>query len=103
MTSIFAALGLFNATEPLSNSSMQSTNETHGYSASWTASFAVRAYFEKMQCSGNDEELVRILINDRVIPLMQCGADPLGRCTLDRFIGSLSFARSGGKWDRCFK
>jgi len=49
-----------------------------------------------------EEELVRILVNDRVVPLVGCGADARGRCSLSRFIDSLAFAREGGEWDRCF-
>ena len=102
MTAIFAALGLYNATAQLSNTTRESTAETKGYSASWTVPFAARMYVEKMTCSGSTDELVRILVNDRVIPLGSCGADALGRCTLDNFVSSLSFARSGGHWDQCF-
>jgi hypothetical protein len=55
-----------------------------------------------MACSGIEEELVRVIVNDRVIPLQNCGADKLGRCTLSRFVDSLTFAVNGGKWDQCF-
>lgn len=103
MTAIFAAMGLYNATTPLTVDVRETTDQTAGYSAAWTAPFASRMYVEKMTCSGSgDEELVRILVNDRVIPLQNCGADDLGRCTLDAFVESLSFARSGGLWDQCF-
>ena len=102
MTAIFAALGLYNSTAPLSNTSITTTGETGGYSAAWTVPFAGRAYFEKMKCGGGDEELVRVIVNGRVQPLESCGGDALGRCTLSRFIDSLSFAAVGGKWDQCF-
>ncbi|KAI4240541.1 MAG: hypothetical protein LQ352_007616 [Teloschistes flavicans] len=102
MTGIFSALGLFNGTAALSNTSIQSTETTHGYSASYTVPFAARAYFEKMECPGEKEELVRILVNGRVMPLETCGGDALGRCTLEKFVQSLSFAREGGKWNLCF-
>jgi len=110
LTAIFSALGLYNTTAPLSNTSMQSTAQTNGYSASWTVPFASRAYFEKLKCNFNaadgdtiyKEELVRILVNDRVLPLESCGADAMGRCLLSKFVKSLSFARSGGAWDQCF-
>ncbi|MCJ1433359.1 hypothetical protein MMC27_002719 [Xylographa pallens] len=109
LTAILSALGLYNTTAPLSNTSMQTTAETNGYSASWTVPFASRAYFEKLKCNFNaadrgmmyKEELVRVLVNDRVLPLQSCGADTLGRCALSEFVNSLSFARSGGAWDQC--
>ncbi|KAL8869994.1 MAG: hypothetical protein Q9174_003855 [Haloplaca sp. 1 TL-2023] len=102
MTAIFAALGLYNATSPLSNTSITTPGESGGYSAAWTVPFAGRAYFEKMKCGGASEELVRVIVNGRVQPLESCGGDALGRCTLPRFIESLSFAAAGGKWDQCF-
>ncbi|CAG8952476.1 hypothetical protein HYFRA_00001223 [Hymenoscyphus fraxineus] len=102
MTAIFGALGLYNATRPLLNTTIEDVRETNGFSASWTVPFAARAYFEKMTCVGADEEYVRVLVNDRVLPLETCGGDTLGRCKLSSFIDSLSFARAGGNWDKCF-
>lgn len=101
MTAIFSAMGLYESTSPLSNTSMESIAQTNGYSASWTVPFAARAYFEKMTCAGEDEELVRVVVNDRVLPLATCEGDVLGRCTLRKFIKSLSFAAEGGNWDEC--
>ncbi|KAI0132475.1 histidine acid phosphatase [Xylariales sp. AK1849] len=103
MAGVFAAMGLYNSTEPLSNTTKLSPKETNGYSASWAVPFASRMYVEKMSCGGSDEESVRILVNDRVIPLQNCDADKLGRCKLGRFVESLSFAREGGHWDMCFR
>ncbi|KAL8987336.1 MAG: hypothetical protein Q9177_003442 [Variospora cf. flavescens] len=102
MTAIFSAMGLYNGTRALCNTSIETTWQTRGYSAAWTVPFAGRAYFEKMECRGEKEELVRIIVNDRVLPLETCGGDALGRCTLSKFVGSLSFAAGGGKWDMCF-
>jgi hypothetical protein len=102
MTAIFFAMGLYNSTAPLSKTSLETTGETRGYSAAYTVPFAARAYFEKLQCVGYTEELVRVIVNDRVIPLHSCGADSLGRCKLDSFVQSLSFARNGGDWSTCF-
>lgn len=101
MTAIFSALGLYNSTALLSNTTLQTTQQTKGYSAAYTVPFAARAYFEKLQCVGHLEELVRVIVNDRVIPLQNCGADFLGRCKLSAFVDSLSFARSGGGWSTC--
>lgn len=107
MISIYAALGLYNATENLPTEYKIPPLKTHGFSSAWTVPFAGRMYVEKMQCSGakyadDDGELVRILVNERVVPLQNCGADNLGRCKLEAFVRSLSFARSGGLWHTCF-
>lgn len=102
MTGHFAAMGLYNITEQLSNATLQDALVTQGFSAAWTVPFAARAYFEKMKCSSTSEEIVRVLINDRVVPLQGCQADSLGRCTLNAWVNSLSFARGGGHWDQCF-
>lgn len=104
MTQIFSALGLYNQTNRLSNTTVveAESRDGAGYSATWTVAFAARAYFEKMQCGGSKEELVRIIVNDRVIPLQNCGADAHGRCTLSAFVQSQSFARNGGLWSQCY-
>ncbi|OAA58089.1 phytase [Niveomyces insectorum RCEF 264] len=118
MTGVFAALGLYGPPEGRpgedggghpSNTTRTEPGALRGYAASWTVPFAARMYVEKMVCDEDDnddndgnEELVRILVNDRVIPLEHCGADALGRCTLRRFVDSLAFARRGGNWDDCF-
>lgn len=104
MTAIFSALGLYNGTGPLSNTTLTEAEQANGYSAAWTVPFAARAYFEKLSCADNlfSEEYVRVIINDRVLPLSQCGGDRLGRCTLSKFVDSLGFAKSGGNWDQCF-
>ncbi|KAF2766985.1 phosphoglycerate mutase-like protein [Teratosphaeria nubilosa] len=99
---IFAALGLYNATADLSNTTLETTSQTNGYSAAWTVLVGARAYFEKMVCSGEDEELVRAIVNDRVVPLQNCGAESLGRCTLSKFVASQTFVTTGGLWSQCF-
>lgn len=102
MSAIFAALGLYNNTKPLSNDTVQGTNETSGFSAAWTVPFAARLYVEKLKCASDEEESVRVVVNDRVMPLEFCEGDELGRCKLSKFVESQSFARSGGHWDQCF-
>lgn len=103
MMAIYAALGLLNATKALDKENLQTIDETAGYSTSRVVPFGARAYFEKMRCGSQEEELVRVLINDRVIPLQNCGADRLGRCKLGAFIESLTFPRHDGHWDQCFE
>ncbi|KAF2845715.1 acid phosphatase [Plenodomus tracheiphilus IPT5] len=100
MSGVLAALGLYNNTKPLSNTTIENTKETHGYSAAWTVPFAARLYVEKLQCK-HGGDYVRIIVNDRVHPLEFCGGDEYGRCTLSSFVSSQSFARSGGLWDQC--
>ncbi|KAI7914989.1 phytase [Pyricularia oryzae] len=104
MLGIYAALGIYNATAPDSvpKKERRSAQELSGFSSSWAVPFAARMFVEKMTCAGQNEELVRILVNDRVTPLQNCDADSMGRCTLSKFVESLSFARSGGRWDQCF-
>jgi hypothetical protein len=102
MSAIFAALGLYNNTRPLSNTTVQGTDVTDGFSAAWTVPFAARMYVEKLKCDGQEEEYVRVIMNDRVMPLEFCHADKLGRCRLSKFVESQSFARAGGHWDECF-
>lgn len=103
LTTVIAALGLYNTTAPLSNTTLRNTHYTRGYSASWTVPFAGRIYFEKLQCGKVDsEEKVRVLVNDRVVPLPWCGGGKNGQCKLSKFVEGLSFARQGGKWNECF-
>lgn len=103
ITSIHAAMGFYN-TLPLSNTTQQDAKaDNAGYSAAFTVPFASRTYFEKMTCKGLNGEWVRVIVNGRVIPLQNCMADSKGRCRLDAFVNSLSFARNGGKWNECFR
>ena len=102
MTAVYAALGLYNNTPPLSISSIMTTEEMRGYSAARTVPFAARMFVEKLQCDRVEEETLRVLVNGRVLPLETCGGDALGRCPLSKFVESLSFARGGGHWDQCF-
>ncbi|PYH87432.1 3-phytase A [Aspergillus ellipticus CBS 707.79] len=101
ITSILFALGLYNGTGPLSTTTAETITETDGYSAAWTVPFAARVYVEMMQCQAEPEPLVRVLVNDRVVPLHGCEVDALGRCTRDDFVEGLGFAREGGDWAEC--
>ncbi|KAF2827900.1 acid phosphatase [Ophiobolus disseminans] len=101
ISGVLAALGLYNSTKALSNTTIESTEDTHGYSAAWTVPFASRMYVEKLQCKHEEEEFVRIIVNDRVQPLEFCGGDRHGRCKLSSFVESQSFARHGGLWNQC--
>lgn len=102
LTPIFFALGLYNSTKALSETQVESIVQTNGYSAAWSVPYAARAYVELMTCPNERQPLVRVLVNERVIPLHGCKTDNLGRCTLNDFVEGLSFARSGGNWASCF-
>lgn len=102
MTAVFAALGLYSNTPNLSTSHTMTVEDMKGYSAARTVPFAARAFIEKMNCEEREEEMVRALVNGRVIPLETCGGDEWGRCGIAAFVESLSFAREGGRWDMCF-
>lgn len=103
MTSIFSAMGLYNETPTLPTSKIMEATQAHGFSSAWVVPFAARMYVEKMSCSSKKttKEYVRVLINDRIMGLKTCGGDKYGRCELDKFVDSLSFARSGGLWAEC--
>ncbi|KAF5025475.1 hypothetical protein F66182_2451 [Fusarium sp. NRRL 66182] len=105
MVSIFSALGLYNSTGKLPKHHIVPAVRAHGYSSAWAVPFAARMYVEKLECGGTREEkgdeYVRVLVNDRVMALETCGGDEYGRCALEDFVESLSFAREGGNWDQC--
>ncbi|KAK1948724.1 histidine acid phosphatase [Colletotrichum sublineola] len=102
--SMFSAMGLFDEAEPLSRTEITPIAKAGGFSMSRLIPFASRMYVEKLKCSGEvDEEFVRVLINNRVMPLSRCDVDQHGRCKLGKFVESLKFARDGGHWDKCFK
>ncbi|KAK0617819.1 phytase [Bombardia bombarda] len=111
MAGVLGALGLYSevGVGALSNTTRMEPESVKGWSAAWTVPFAGRFVFEKMVCggghgngNGKEEELVRILVNGRVVPLVGCGADALGRCEVGKFVKSLAFARTGGRWAECF-
>ncbi|KAJ6104542.1 phytase [Penicillium sp. IBT 18751x] len=101
---IFFALGLYNGTATLPTQHIQSESAADGYSASKAVPFAARAYIEMMQCSKdkNSDPLVRVLVNDRVVPLHGCTVDKYGRCRRKDWIDGLSFATNGGDWLSCY-
>lgn len=104
MAGVMGAMGLYaNASPPSKTALGNEDGSQTEYKASQTVPFAAKIYVEKMTCDGvAGQELVRVLVNDRVVPLQNCGADELGRCALDKFVDSMAFARDGGRWDLCF-
>ena len=108
MLSIFSALRFFDSTTSLDRSKVMTPEETAGFSAAWAVPFSARLVVEKMQCrdkwEGQEkEDVVRVLMNDRVVPLWWCGGDQLGMCTVSEFVKALEWARKGGDWDKCWE
>lgn len=105
MVSIFSAMGLYNSTSRLPKHHIIPAIRAHGYSSAWVVPFAARMYVEKLECGASNEEegeeYVRVVINDRVMEMESCGGDEYGRCKLEDFVESLSFARQGGHWNKC--
>ncbi|KAL2135742.1 hypothetical protein VTI74DRAFT_7112 [Chaetomium olivicolor] len=105
MMSVIGALGVYDELEPegLDKEERHGAEEVGGFAASWAVPFAARVYVEKMRCAEEgEEEMVRVLVNDRVMRLRDCGGDERGLCKLGRFVESMSFAREGGRWGECF-
>ena len=102
MVSVFAALGLYNLTDGLPSGKRVAPGKAEGFSASWTVPFGGRMFVEGMKCGAREEEMVRLLVNGRVVPLQVCEADEMGRCALGEFVEGLQFARDGGRWGECF-
>jgi hypothetical protein len=104
MIAIFSALGLFNISKPLDPTKidLESGQGGLGWKASKMVPFAGRMVVEKMECEG--EEKVRILVNDKVMPLDACGGVD-GLCSLKAFVKSQAYARHDGQGDfeKCFE
>ncbi|KAK4192723.1 histidine phosphatase superfamily [Podospora australis] len=105
MMGILGALGVYDEVKPLDNTTRTKPEEAGGFSAAWTVAFAARIYVEKMVCRQGDnrgKELVRILVNDKVVPLTKCPVDEGGRCEVEDWVKGLKFVREGGRWVECF-
>ncbi|KAJ6260078.1 hypothetical protein Dda_5724 [Drechslerella dactyloides] len=99
MVSIFSALNLFGDLRTISKEKIESLDK---FNVAEIVPFASRMYVEKLACGGSkDEELVRVLINDKVMKLTGCQEQRDGACKLSDFIRSLDFARRGGNWAEC--
>ncbi|KAG6193274.1 hypothetical protein E4U35_005658 [Claviceps purpurea] len=102
LMTVYGALGLWtDESVTLPSNRMVSASRADGYSATWTVPFAARMYVEKMDCDKDGKDLVRVLVNERVVVPKGCKADALGRCTLEEFVNGLQFARQGGHWNQC--
>ncbi|KAG8529702.1 uncharacterized protein KY384_005183 [Bacidia gigantensis] len=91
MTSISAALGLFDKTPPLSLSGITDIDKDAGFTAARVVPFAARFAIEKMTCQQG--EMIRVLVNERVMPLDSfegCGLNKDGLCAKVAFMTHLS-------------
>ncbi|KZT70267.1 phytase [Daedalea quercina L-15889] len=98
---VFAAMGLF-PTDPLdpTGAAGQAT-----WNVSTMVPFAGRMVVERLACAGGEGgKYVRVLVNQAVQPLVFCGAEADGVCSLDAFVESQAYARSrgNGTWAACF-
>ena len=105
LASIYAALGLDSSFPPLSNTTLDGSQENDGYSAATFVPFGARMYIEKLQCQDANEETVRILINGRVTPVPACRNHSTrdGQCPLSEFLKTLAWTKDGGRWADCFQ
>jgi hypothetical protein len=91
MAAVYSALGLFKMPKHLDPTTIQ---RGHEWKASKLIPFGGRMVAEKMNCQGEDK--IRILVNDRVMPLDSCGGVE-GICDLETFIKSQTYAREEGQ------
>ncbi|KAF3916811.1 hypothetical protein ABW20_dc0108916 [Dactylellina cionopaga] len=98
MVSVFSAMNLFQGLPALSTKRIEAK---HQFNLAELVPFASRMYVEKLQCEGEDEELVRVFINDKLMKLKGCDIKQSGGCTLSDFVESLKWAREGGNWATC--
>jgi len=98
MVAIFSAMGLFVQGRALDPSE---PDEGRTWYASRMVPFGARMVVERLICE--DEEYVRVLVNDEVQPLEFCGGGE-GLCELGAFVESQSYARNNGEgdWEACF-
>lgn len=101
MVSVFAAMGLFPAA-PLNPTGPGEQGQA--WNVSTMVPFAGRMVVERLACQ-DEERYVRVLVNQAVQPLAFCGGKEGGMCSLDAFVQSQSYARSGGNgtWAKCFE
>ena len=105
MVAVYAAMGLFNVTEPLDPRRLPPASHEDPSGQSWVASrmvpFSSRMVTERMTCvsdEGEEGTYVRVLVNDEVQPLEFCGGQD-GLCELERFVLSQEYARESGRGD----
>ncbi|KAF3939214.1 hypothetical protein ABW19_dt0207978 [Dactylella cylindrospora] len=101
MVGILSSLNLFKNLPPLKNNTRSIDPLGRSFSASKLVPFASRMYVEKLKCESHEEELVRVIVNDRLMNLQGCDEAAYGACKLHEFVESLKWARDGGNWNEC--
>ncbi|THU97247.1 phytase [Dendrothele bispora CBS 962.96] len=107
MIAIFSAMGLFPQSSPLPPvPPANRPDPTRTWIVSQIVPFSARMVAERLSCSSSyaSKQAVRILVNDKVMPLEFCGASEDGVCELDKFVESQVYARNDGEGDfeKCF-
>lgn len=115
MVAIYSALGLFRQHQ-LANSTLDpsSPDSSRTWIASRLVPFSARMVVERLECAASASlpagSYVRIFVNDALQPLEFCagGEDSetgVGMCSLEAFVESQTYARSGGGGDfeKCFE
>jgi len=106
LIAIYSAIGLFKQLNKLPLKKMPKHGRTDTWITSRLVPFAARMVVERLQCYGSGDQMVRILVNDQVQPMEFCkGVNEEGLCSLESFVESQGYARSGGDgdWQKCFK
>ncbi|KAK7471989.1 hypothetical protein VKT23_000097 [Stygiomarasmius scandens] len=109
MIAIYSAMGLFPQSTPLNPTpSENKLDPERTWKVNEMVPFAGRLVVERLECSqfhsGTKGKYVRVLVNDKVMPLSFCNGDG-GICKLDKFVESQSYARNDGEgdWEKCFE
>jgi hypothetical protein len=108
MAAVFAAMSLFKDANPLDPLSPDPARE---WVASRLVPFSARLVTERLECSAgaafdgaDPDEYVRMFLNEDPVALDCAEGRENGICTLDAFVKSQTYARSGGAgdWEKCF-
>ncbi|KAK7453498.1 hypothetical protein VKT23_011775 [Stygiomarasmius scandens] len=107
MIAIFSAMGLFPQSSPLPPTPINNhPNPARTWIASQMVPFSARMVVERLNCSASylGTKSVRILVNDKVMPLVFCDGSEDGLCNLKNFVASQGYARNDGQGDfeKCF-
>ena len=110
LIAVYSAMGLYNISSPLDPTRMDPQRR---WVASRMVPFSARLVVERLACEareptrrdeGEQDEFVRVLVNDEVQVMPFCGSGEDGLCELEAFVRSQRYARIGGDGDfeKCF-